>query len=616
MARRALAGALIALAACASPQGAPTAAPAAAAPNAAPASADAACAGRSDSAWVDCVLAHLTVRQKAAQMVWPRVLGDYTARDDRAWRALVRMVRTERVGGVIAGIGSPLELAQKIDDLQQASDLPLIMSADFETGAGFRARGGWFLPNAIDLGGAVNFPPSMALAATGDTMLAYQEGRVTAREGRALGVQMDFAPVLDVNNNPANPVISTRSFGEDPRTVARFGAAFLRGVQDGGMLATGKHFPGHGDTGVNSHLALPVVNASRARLDSVELVPFRAAIAAGVAAIMTFHGSMPALDSTGVPGTLSPAVLTGLLRDSLGFRGLVITDAMDMQGVLDSYGAAEAAMRAVAAGADVLLQPVDATETIDAVTFGVVLGRYDAARLDRSVRRILEAKLRLGLRTRRLANVDSVRAIVGDSADQALARRVAERSITLVRDSLGQLPLAALDRGTRVLSITYAPRPDVGAGTVFDAELRRWFTGLRSVWVDSDDPAPNAARLLALADSAQVVIVGSYVAQNWKAATISVPPAFASFVEELVKRGRHPVVVALGNPYLLQQVPDVPAYVVAWSGFPLSQFAAARAVLGSARVSGRLPIGIPGLAALGAGLDRAPLPLGANGLPK
>ena len=616
MARRALAGALIALAACASPQGAPTAAPAAAAPNAAPASADAACAGRSDSAWVDCVLAHLTLRQKAAQMVWPRVLGDYTARDDRAWRALVRMVRTERVGGVIAGIGSPLELAQKIDDLQQASDLPLIMSADFETGAGFRARGGWFLPNAIDLGGAVNFPPSMALAATGDTMLAYQEGRVTAREGRALGVQMDFAPVLDVNNNPANPVISTRSFGEDPRTVARFGAAFLRGVQDGGMLATGKHFPGHGDTGVNSHLALPVVNASRARLDSVELVPFRAAIAAGVAAIMTFHGSMPALDSTGVPGTLSPAVLTGLLRDSLGFRGLVITDAMDMQGVLDSYGAAEAAMRAVAAGADVLLQPVDATETIDAVTFGVVLGRYDAARLDRSVRRILEAKLRLGLRTRRLANVDSVRAIVGDSADQALARRVAERSITLVRDSLGQLPLAALDRGTRVLSITYAPRPDVGAGTVFDAELRRWFTGLRSVWVDSDDPAPNAARLLALADSAQVVIVGSYVAQNWKAATISVPPAFASFVEELVKRGRHPVVVALGNPYLLQQVPDVPAYVVAWSGFPLSQFAAARAVLGSARVSGRLPIGIPGLAALGAGLDRAPLPLGANGLPK
>ncbi|HUO52750.1 MAG TPA: glycoside hydrolase family 3 N-terminal domain-containing protein [Gemmatimonadaceae bacterium] len=616
MARRALAGALIALAACASPQGAPTAAPAAAAPNAAPASADAACAGRSDSAWVDCVLAHLTVRQKAAQMVWPRVLGDYTARDDRAWRALVRMVRTERVGGVIAGIGSPLELAQKIDDLQQASDLPLIMSADFETGAGFRARGGWFLPNAIDLGGAVNFPPSMALAATGDTMLAYQEGRVTAREGRALGVQMDFAPVLDVNNNPANPVISTRSFGEDPRTVARFGAAFLRGVQDGGMLATGKHFPGHGDTGVNSHLALPVVNASRARLDSVELVPFRAAIAAGVAAIMTFHGSMPALDSTGVPGTLSPAVLTGLLRDSLGFRGLVITDAMDMQGVLDSYGAAEAAMRAVAAGADVLLQPVDATETIDAVTFGVVLGRYDAARLDRSVRRILEAKLRLGLRARRLANVDSVRAIVGDSADQALARRVAERSITLVRDSLGQLPLAALDRGTRVLSITYAPRPDVGAGTVFDAELRRWFTGLRSVWVDSDDPAPNAARLLALADSAQVVIVGSYVAQNWKAATISVPPAFASFVEELVKRGRHPVVVALGNPYLLQQVPDVPAYVVAWSGFPLSQFAAARAVLGSARVSGRLPIGIPGLAALGAGLDRAPLPLGANGLPK
>jgi beta-N-acetylhexosaminidase len=233
-------------------------------------------------------------------------------------------------------------------------------------------------------------------------------------------------------------VISTRSYGEDPQAVARLGAAFVRGLQDAGMLATGKHFPGHGDTGVNSHLALPVVTASRARLDSVELVPFRAAIASGVSAIMTFHGAMPALDSSGVPGTLSPKVLTGLLRDSLRFSGIVITDAMDMQGVLDTYGSAEANMRAVAAGADVLLQPVDAGEAIDAVTAGVMLGRYDEARLDRSVRRILRAKLALGLRerlappaaadaaqSRRASAVDHLRGPRGPGGRHDLRRRAA-----------------------------------------------------------------------------------------------------------------------------------------------------------------------------------------------
>ena len=210
-------------------------------------------------------------------------------------------------------VGSPIEIAAKLNALQRMSDLPLLVGGDLETGAGYRARGGYFLPNGIDLGGAVLFPPEMAIGATRDTMLAYEQGRITAIEGRALGFHIDFAPVLDVNNNPANPVISTRSFGEDPALVAQLGAAFIRGVQEHGMIATGKHFPGHGDTGTNSHLALPVVRVSRARLDSVELVPFKAAVKANVGAIMTFHGSMPALDSSGVPGTLSHNVLTSLL---------------------------------------------------------------------------------------------------------------------------------------------------------------------------------------------------------------------------------------------------------------------------------------------------------------
>jgi beta-N-acetylhexosaminidase len=325
---------------------------------------------------------------------------------------------------------------------------------------------------------------------------------------------------------------------------------------------------------------------------------------------------MPALDSSGVPGTLSRAVLTGLLRDSLRFEGLVVTDAMDMRGVLDGYGGSEAAMRAVAAGADILLQPEDARSTIDAVTAGVGFGRYDEARLDRSVRRILDAKRRLGLRRRRLVDLDSVREIVGDSAHQALARRIAERSITLVRDSMRQLPLVHLPRATRVLSITYALRADLGAGVTFDQEMRRWFTGMRSEYISADDAAPNFWRLLQAADSAQVVIVGAYVAQNWRASSIEVPQQFVAFVHALIERGKYPVIVALGNPYLLQQIPDVPAYIVAWNGFSLSQFAAARAVLGTARVSGRLPIAIPPVAPFGAGMERAAIPIGPDGLPK
>src|SRR5688500_7168039 len=272
-------------------------------------------AAKGANAWVDSVLATLSLREKAAQMVWPTVLGNYTSGDSREWRRVQHEIQTEKVGGYTISVGSPIELAAKLNAMQEMSELPLIFGADLEAGAGFRVRGGYFIPNAIDLGGAVVFPPEMAIGATGDTTLAYEQGRLTAVEGRALGIHIAYTPVLDVNNNPANPVINTRSFGEDPAMVARLGSSFIRGTQDHGMIATGKHFPGHGDTGVNSHLALPVISVSRNRLDSVELVPFRRAIESDVGAIMTFHGAMPALDSSGVPGTLSQKVMTDLLRN-------------------------------------------------------------------------------------------------------------------------------------------------------------------------------------------------------------------------------------------------------------------------------------------------------------
>jgi beta-N-acetylhexosaminidase len=557
------------------------------------------------SRWTDSVLASLSLREKAAQIVWPSVYGDFVSGDSPQWRRLSDYIQKEKVGGFTISVGSPTEVAAKLNALQSMSQVPLLFGADLEAGAGFRARGGYFVPNGIDLGGAIVFPPEMAVGATRDTTLAYEQGRLTAVEGRALGIHIAYAPVLDVNNNPENPVINTRSYGEDPELDARLGVAFIHGVQDHGMIATGKHFPGHGDTGTNSHLALPVVTVSRSRLDTVELVPFRAAVNGGVGAIMSFHGAMPALDSSNVPGTLSPKVLTALLRGELGFKGIIISDAMDMRGVLDQYGSDEAVKRAIAAGIDVLIQPLDVSQTIDAVVAGVREGRYTEARLDSSVRRVIETKRRLGLAQRKLVDLNALRFLVGDSSNLQIARRVAEKSITLVRDSLRQVPIAT--GSTKVLSITLARRADLGAGNAFNAELRTGLPNLRTEFMATEDAPLNFPRLIAAADSADVTIVGSYVGQNWDAVSASAPQAFANFVQTLVQRGRKPIVVAFGNPYLLQQLPSIGAYLVAWGGFPVSQTAAARALLGSSAISGHLPITIPPYAGRGTGIERSPV---------
>ena len=559
--------------------------------------------GTTSPRWTDSLLSSMTLREKAAQIVWPSVLGDYASGDSPQWRRLTQYIQQEKVGGFTISVGSPIEVAAKLNALQSMSKVPLLFGADLEAGAGFRARGGYFVPNAIDLGGAIVFPPEMAVGATRDTTLAYEQGRLTALEGRALGIHIAYAPVLDVNNNPDNPVINTRSYGEDPQLAARMGVAFIHGLQDHGMIATGKHFPGHGDTGVNSHLALPVVTVSRSRLDTVELVPFRAAVNGGVGAIMSFHGSMPALDSSGVPGTLSPKVLTGLLRGEMGFRGIIISDAMDMRAVLDQFGAAEAVKRAIAAGIDVLIQPLDVSQTIDAVVAGVTEGRYREARLDSSVRRVLETKRKLGLAQSKLVDLSALRFLVGDSSNVQIARQVAEKSITLVKDSLRQVPLGVPT--ARVLSITVARRADLPAGNAFNAELRTGLPSLRTEFVSTEDATLNYPRLIAAADSSDVTIVSSYVGQSWDALTASAPQAFTDFVQTLVQRGRRPIVVAFGNPYLLQQLPWVSAYLVAWGGFPVSQTAAARALLGSSAISGHLPISIPPYASRGRGEERA-----------
>ena len=555
--------------------------------------------------WADSVLTRMTLRDRAAQMVWPNIYADYVPADAPSWRRITSYVRDQKVGGILMSIGSPIEMAVKLNALQRLSDLPLLVGADLETGAGMRARGGYFVPNGIDLGGATVFPSEMAYGAANDTALTYTEGRITAIEGRALGIHIDFSPVMDVNNNPENPVINTRSYGENPQAVARLGAAFIHGVQNNGMIATAKHFPGHGDTQTNSHLALPIVNVTRARLDTVELVPFRAAIKAGVGAVMTFHGSMPALDSSGAPGTLSSNVVTKLLRNELGFNGLIISDAMDMKGVTDKYGATEAIKRAVAAGVDVLIQPVDVPTAIDAVVDGVAEGRYTETRVSESARRILATKRLVHLDRERYVDLDSLRAIVGDSSHVATAQAAADRSITVVRDSLHMLPLK-LATGAKVLSITVARRTDLAAGSAFNAIIAKSVPGLRQEFVMSDDPAVNYARLESMADSADVTIVSSYVGQSWNVTSVDAPQAFADWIGRMIVNGRKVIVVAFGNPYLLSQIPTAPEYVVAWDSAPVSQNSAARVLLGITPPLGHLPITIPPVAMRGDGLTLRP----------
>lgn len=582
--------------------------------------------------WSDSVLASLSLRDKAAQLVWPMVFGDYASISSASWGRSQMYVSNEHIGGLVMSVGAPMEIAQKLNAMQRLSRVPLLVGADLEFGAGYRARGGYFLPNAIDLGGATVFPPEMGIGATRDTAMAYEQGRITALEGRALGIHIAFAPILDVNNNPANPVIGVRSFGEDQRLDGALGAALVRGIQEHGMIATGKHFPGHGDTDQNSHLTLPTITVSRARLDSVELVPFRSAIASGLGAIMTAHIALPSiLGDSSTPATLSPRVMTDLLRNELGFRGLLITDAMDMNGVLanvrpgragqvlsgpygtiNSIGLAEACKRALEAGADVLLMPSDVPTAIDAVVAAVQEERLTTARLDSSVKRILMLKERLGLNRDRFVDLDSVQATVGDSNNLNVARRAAEESITLAKDSLHLVPLARGNGAVqRVLAITMSSRNDLGAGVTFLAELRRGLSGgvrLRTEYVNPDDPGVNYARLLAAADSSDLVLLSSYLSPSYSSAAATAGAGVLDFMRAMSHRRTRVVLVNFGNPYLLQQVPDMSTYVLAWGGFPISQRAAALALLGVNPITGRLPIGIPPLLSFGGGETRVALP--------
>jgi beta-N-acetylhexosaminidase len=557
----------------------------------------------SQQRWIDSTLATLSLRQRVGQMVTVWLLGDYTSTADSTFREVVRWVERDGIGGISMSLGTPIEVAAKLNDLQRRANVPLIVSADLEPNLG-RLEGGVFTHYMLDAGGATVFPTAMAIAATGRDQDAYDVAKAIAEEGRAVGIHVNFAPVVDVNNNPANPVINTRSFGEDPQRVARLSALFVRGTQDGGEMATAKHFPGHGDTDVDSHVGLPVVSATMARLDTIELVPFRAAIAAGASLVMTAHIALPAIegDST-TPATLAPRIITGLLRDTLGFRGVAITDAMTMEGVGKGYTTEQSSVLAVQAGADILLKPSDPTRAIDAVVAAVERGEISRARIDSSVRHVLELKVRSGATANRFVSLEHLREVVGSGPHRALAADVSQRSITLLRDRDHAVPLQAGDGGS-VFVVRYAPETEIKAGRSFEADMRAAFKG--RVGFARIGPGATSDLLDSLgqvAGRAQTVVVTAYVRRVEGSGRVAVPTPIADWIDRLAEKQRV-IVAAFGNPYLIAQFPNVDSYMTAYGVSDDLEHATVRALLGRAPITGRAPISLPGVFQAGDGITR------------
>ena len=558
--------------------------------------------------WAQRTLVRMTLREKVGQLMMPFVLGNFAPEGSETHDRIVNIIEEESVGGLIMSVGSPSEVAVKLNDLQNHSKYPLLVAADLETGAGFRFRGAVHIPTNIALGGATTFPSLMAFGATGDPRHAYQLGRITALEARAMGVHVPFAPVLDVNNNPDNPIINIRSFGEDPNAVADLGVALVRGLQDYGAVATGKHFPGHGDTGTDSHLELPIIQVGRERLDVVELVPFRAAIAAGIQGIMTAHIAVPAISGETIPATVSHRVLTGLLRAEMGFDGIVFTDAMDMAAVTRLFPRGEGAVRAVLAGADVILMPNDVKQAIDAIVLAIDEGRLTEGRIDESVRRLLRLKEDLGLAEERSVPLEMIPRVVGVPQHMEMAREVAERSITLIRNERNLLPLLGTRRA-RVMSVSFRNPGDVLSGRYFDSRLRETYPRLVTRSVDEGTNSEAYQDLLSRARRSDLVVVSVY--SNY-AGRVELPDATMEFVSELARRRVTHVVISFGNPYLISLFPDARVYLLAWSSAQVSQQAAADALFGDIAITGRSPTGMDPFFAVGDGIQ-VPLKVSVSG---
>jgi beta-N-acetylhexosaminidase len=544
-----------------------------------------------DHAWVSDTLKSLPLRHKIAQLICIRTQGKFLNRQEPEFVELVKEITEAHVGGVVLFSGNIYESAELLNDLQSKSNLPLIVAADFERGASFR------------IADTTSFPWTMAIGATGSEEFAFQEGEITAQEARALGVHWIFAPTVDVNSNPENPVINIRSFGEDPQLVARLGAAFIRGARSRGVLTTAKHFPGHGDTATDSHIGLPMISADMERLQRVELAPFKSAISAGVDAIMTAHIAVPRLTGDSqMPATLSSGILDGLLRKSLGFDGLIVTDSLEMGAVTNRYWSGLVAVKALQAGADILLLPLDVDVVINEVERAVKRGDLLESQIDRSVGKILLAKSRLGLQLKRTIAIENIAETISSPENHRIAQTIADSSITLVRDERHLLPINPISPPA-VFSLVLASDSDSAPASVFQSELRRRFPNILTAAFDTRAPENLLSSAYRKAIGADIIILATVVRIASGKASLAIPESQKSFIDKLASAHKPIIWVAFGNPYLFRLAPKIGTYLCAFSYADVSQIAAAKAISGEIAVSGKMPVSIPSYFRAGSGFQ-------------
>ena len=533
-------------------------------------------------------------------MIVVRGYGNYPPATDAEYQRFVHWIRDLHAGGfIVAGRirngnvipAQPFEMAAFINHMQRLAKTPLLVGSDFERGASMRVAE------------TAKFPYMMAFGAAHDLAATRELGSATAREARALGVTWVFAPDADVNNNPDNPIINTRSFGEDPQAVAANVSAFIEGAHsDPGnyVLVTAKHFPGHGDTAEDSHMQLVKLDQPKERIESVELAPFRAAIQHGVDSVMTAHMAVPAFEPKEIPATVSHNVLTGLLRDELGFKGLVVTDAMEMQAITSLYSSGEAAVRAVEAGADVLLMPTDPEACIRAIESAVANGRISRRRIDESAARILAAKRRTGLFRSRFVKVDSISDDLETKKLDELAERVAGRAFTLIKDEKHLFPIPSADGACLVVMTDddFSTR-----GEILASALRRQISGLQIYQVNSKMRPDLLNQFASDAAHCKESYVAAFVTVAANRGSVALEGGLNDFLKALIGGPAPVALISLGSPYLLRDFPQVPSYAATFSSASSSELAAAKAILGEITISGRLPVTIPGIAKIGDGLD-------------
>ena len=542
----------------------------------------------------------LTLREKVAQLVVIGFSGHPMHTGSREYRKFVHLVSQEHVGGLILvnvsngrtiARADPLEAASFINRMQRLAKVPLLVSGDFERGASMRV-------DATTI-----FPHAMAFTASRDPKEARLEGEITAKEARALGVQWLFFPDADVNNNPDNPIINIRSYGENEDDVSAFVSAFIAGahsVPGARVLTTAKHFPGHGDTATDTHMNLATITGDKPRLEKIEWAPFRAAIQAGTDSIMTAHIAVPALDDMGIPATLSPKILTGILREEMAFKGIIVTDALEMGGIAGGFQPGDASVRALLAGADVLLMPSDAEAAINAVEAAVKSGRITQKRLDESVMRILMAKAKVGLAAKKLVDLEEIHSIVNAPESVAVAQTIADKSVTLVRNQDNFLPLSASGTAPAFFLLTEG-RASV-EGQAFAAEVKKHSPAAQVITLDSTMSAADLQTAVQQASGATRYVVAAFASVAAYRGSVALGGGFPLLIENLIATKKPVALMALGNPYLLRNFPDVAAYIAMYSTVPPSEVAVVKALFGDIAIGGKLPVSIPGFAQYGDGI--------------